>query len=75
MRKDLHEDPKFKEWQEKINKDLQEIIESDSSKSYEDIFTELGGLEMPNSTDCNDKLETLIKRVVDEKLRKFQSNE
>ncbi|XP_021942061.1 uncharacterized protein LOC110840856 isoform X4 [Zootermopsis nevadensis] len=69
MRKDLHEDPKFKEWQEKFNKYLQEIIESDNSKSYEDIFTELGGLEMPNSTDYSDKLENLIKQVVDEKLR------
>jgi hypothetical protein len=74
MRKDLHEDPKFKEWQENINKDLQEIIESDNSKSYEDIFAELGGLEMPNSTDCSDKLEKLIKQVVDKKLCKFQSH-
>jgi hypothetical protein len=72
MRKDLHEDPKFMEWQEMVNNELQQIIESDNSKTYEEIFTELGGLEMTNSTDCNDKLETLIKQVVDEKLRKFE---
>lgn len=68
MRKDLHEDPKFKEWQETINRDLQRIVESDNTKSYEKIFTELGGLEVPNSTDCSDKLENLIKQVVDQKL-------
>jgi hypothetical protein len=73
MRKDLHENPKFKEWQETINRDLQRIVESDNTKSYEKIFTELGGLEMPNSTDCSDKLENLIKRVVDQKLCKFES--
>lgn len=73
MRKDLHEDPKFKEWQETVNKELQRIIESDDTKSYEKIFTELGGLEMSNSTDCSDKLENLIKQVVDQKLCKFES--
>jgi len=73
MRKDLHEDPKFKEWQETVNKELQRIIESDDTESYEKIFTELGGLEMPNSTDCSDKLENLIKQVVDQKLCKFES--
>jgi hypothetical protein len=73
MRKDLHEDPKFKEWQETINRDLQRIVESDNTKSYEKIFTELGGLEVPNSTDCSDKLENLIKQVVDQKLCKFES--
>jgi hypothetical protein len=75
MREDFREDTKFKDWQEKINNDLQEIIKSDDSKSYEAIFTELGGLQMPNSTDCSEKLEGLIKRVVDEKLRKSQANE
>lgn len=73
MRKDLHEDPKFKEWQETVNKELQRIIESDDTKSYEKIFTELGGLEMPNSTDCGDKLENLIKQVVDQKLCESQN--
>jgi len=73
MRKDLHEDPKFKEWQETVNKELQWTIESHDTKSYEKIFTELGGLEMPNSTDCSDKLENLIKQVVDQKLCKFES--
>lgn len=68
MRKDLREDPKFKEWQETVNKELQRIIESDDTQSYEMIFTELGGLEMPNSTDCSDKLEDLIKKVVVQKL-------
>jgi len=73
MRKDLREDPKFKEWQETVNKELQRIIESDDTQSYEMIFTELGGLEMPNSTDCSDKLEDLIKKVVVQKLCKFES--
>lgn len=73
MRKDLHEDPKFKEWQETLNKELQRIIESDDTKSYENIFTELGGREMSNSTDCSDKLENLIKQVVNQKLCKFES--
>lgn len=73
MRKDLHEDPKFKEWQETVNNELQRIIESDDTKSYETIFTELGGLEMPNSRDCSDKLEKLIKDVVHQKLCKFES--
>jgi len=68
MRKDLHEDPRFKEWQETHNQELQRIIESDDTKSYENIFTELGGLEMSNSTDCSDKLENLIKQVVNQKL-------
>jgi hypothetical protein len=73
MRKDLQEDPKFKEWQETVNKELQRIIESDDTKSYEKIFTELRGLEMPNSIDCSDNLENLIKQVVDQKLCKFES--
>jgi hypothetical protein len=73
MRKDLHEDPRFKEWQETHNQELQRIIESDDTKSYENIFTELGGLEMSNSTDCSDKLENLIKQVVNQKLCKFES--
>jgi hypothetical protein len=73
MRKDLHEDPKFKEWQETLNEELQRIIESNDTKSYENIFTELGGLEMSNSTDCSDKLENLIKQVVNQKLCKFES--
>lgn len=73
MRKDLHEDPKFKEWQETVNKDLQRIVESDNTKPYKEIFTELGGIEMPNFTDSSDKLENLIKRVVDQKLCKFES--
>ncbi|PNF22113.1 hypothetical protein B7P43_G06801 [Cryptotermes secundus] len=68
MRKDLHEDSKFMDWQEIVNNELQRIIESDNSKTYEEIFTDLGGLEMTSSTDCNDKLENLIKRVVNEKL-------
>lgn len=72
MRKDLHEDPKFKEWQEAVNEELQRIIESDDTQSYEEIFTELGGLEMPNSTDCSDRLEDLIKNVVVQKLCKSQ---
>jgi hypothetical protein len=72
MRKDLHENPDFKEWQETVNRDLQQIIESDNSKSYEEIFVELGGIEIPNSTSCNDKLENLIKQVVDKKLRKYE---
>ena len=73
MRKDLHEDPKFKKWQETVNKEIQEIIEFDDTKSYENIFTEIGGLEIPNSTDCSDKLENLIKEVVDQNLCKFES--
>jgi hypothetical protein len=73
MRKDLHENPEFKEWQGTVNTDLQRIIESDDTLSYERIFTELGGLEMPNSTDCNDRLEHLIKQVVDQQLCKFES--
>jgi hypothetical protein len=71
MRQDLHEDSKFMEWQEIVNNELQRIIETDSSKTYEEIFTDLGGFNMTNSSDCNDKLENLIKRVVNEKLRKF----
>jgi hypothetical protein len=75
MRNDLHEDPKFMEWQEIVYDELQHIIESDNSKAYEEIFTELSGLKVTNSTDCNDKLENLLKQVVDGKLRKCQSYE
>jgi hypothetical protein len=70
MRNDLHEDPKFMAWQETVYDELQHIIESDNSKAYEEIFTELSGLKVTNYTDCNDKLENLLKQVVDEKLRK-----
>ena len=38
MRKDLHEDPEFKEWQETVNIELQRIIESDDTQSYEKII-------------------------------------
>jgi hypothetical protein len=70
MRNDLHEDPRFMEWQKIVYDELQYIIEFDNSKTYEEIFTGLGGLKMTNSTDCNDKLENILKQVVDEKLRK-----
>jgi hypothetical protein len=72
MRNGLHEDPKFMEWQETVYNELQHIIESNNLKTYEEIFTELGGLKMTNSTDCSDKLENLLKQVVDEKLRKCE---
>ncbi|XP_069668763.1 uncharacterized protein [Periplaneta americana] len=70
MKDDLKDDEGCKKWLENINvhKDIQHIVEADNTKSYEDIFSELGSLDVQNTEANGENLEDLIKRVVEQKL-------